>query len=214
MAPAKGGKGGKREAASLEQPGDEPEGEDGNSKEIHASNRAEGKGTFKTASGELINNYGPVKIGGYDMNGVKRIVNGSATDVHKVLISAGKLHGRGHSAWLWKASPSRWIAPCMRMDKAFDQVVEEYDDKGMISVVEENGIYNFYLELEGDESSEEQIAGAEEYVQAKGSKSEGGAQHGLGAGGEVKVPHESPEELGGSTCSRKMETATAGEELV
>ena len=112
----KGGKGGKREASSLEQPGDEPEGEANGLDLCALSSTARmstttsfakrvalkrrelggeinllkcnfdtgasvtaipkrykreetgvGKGTFKTASGELINNYGPVKIGGYDM---------------------------------------------------------------------------------------------------------------------------------------------------
>ena len=126
------------------------------------------------------------------MNGVKRIVNGNTTDAHKVLISAGKLHGRGHSTWPWKGGGI--IFPVDHpvydeMDKAFDRVVAEYGDKGMIPIVEENGIYNFYLGLDEEESSEGQVAGAEENVPAseelkiKPKASDGGAQHGLGAGG-------------------------------
>ena len=49
-------------------------------------------GQFKTASGQMINNYGPVVVEGIDEKGVKRRVTGSATDVHKVLISAAKLY--------------------------------------------------------------------------------------------------------------------------
>ena len=216
----KGGKGGKREAASLEQPGDEPEGEANGLDLCALSSTARvstttsfakrvaikrrelggeinllkcnfdtgasvtaipkrykregtggGKGTFKTASGELINNYGPVKIGGYDMNGVKRMVNGNATDVHKVLISAGRLHGKGYSTWLWKGGGT--IMPVEHpvyktLEEAYEKALELYGDKGMIPVVEENGIYNFYLEMPDPESADEQVAELETQASASG----------------------------------------------
>ena len=54
------------------------------------------------ASGELIRNYGPVGVVGYDVGGVKRSINGNATDVHKVLVSVGQLHAKGHCTWMFK----------------------------------------------------------------------------------------------------------------
>ena len=64
-------------------------------------NLQEQSNLFKTASGELIRNYGPVGVVGYDVGGVKRSINGNATDVRKVLVSAGKLH-KGRCAWMFK----------------------------------------------------------------------------------------------------------------
>ena len=65
-------------------------------------NPQEKSNSFKTASGELIRKYGPVGVVGYDVGGVKRSINGNATDVRKVLVSAGKLRAKGRCAWMFK----------------------------------------------------------------------------------------------------------------
>ena len=74
-------------------------------KKKYHDNPQEKSNSFKTASGELIRNYGPVGVVGYDVGGVKRSINGNATDVRKVLVSAGKLHAKGHCAWMFKVMP-------------------------------------------------------------------------------------------------------------
>jgi hypothetical protein len=55
---------------------------------------------LKTASGEVINGYGETTLHGRDTEGVIRKLKGKVSDVHKVLVSASKMHEKGYSTWL------------------------------------------------------------------------------------------------------------------
>jgi hypothetical protein len=54
---------------------------------------------LKTASGEVISRYGETTLHGRDTEGVIRKLKGKVSDVHKVLVSASKMHEKGYSTW-------------------------------------------------------------------------------------------------------------------
>ena len=58
--------------------------------------------SYRTASGEFIEGYGPGTLAGKDELGKGRTINGELADVHKVLISASATHAKGHFTWLEK----------------------------------------------------------------------------------------------------------------
>ena len=52
------------------------------------------------------------------------------------------------------------------LEEAYKKAVDLHGDKGMIPVVEENGIYNSYLEMADPESADEQVAELETQASA------------------------------------------------
>ena len=112
--------------------------------------------SFKTASGELIMDYGKVKLEGRDERGVKRVLNGNATEVHKILVSAAKLHAKGYNSWIGPGGGE--ILPLdhpvtKALGVAYDKAVEEFGKEGIIPLREERGVYNFYLKMGDDDES-------------------------------------------------------------
>ena len=57
---------------------------------------------MRTASGEIIRGYGEATIRGVDTQDMRRKIHGEVTDVHKILVSASKVHGKGYCSWLAK----------------------------------------------------------------------------------------------------------------
>ena len=51
---------------------------------------------FRTASGELIQDYGKIRLRAWDEKGNIRLLGGQVTDVKKILISAAKINEKGH----------------------------------------------------------------------------------------------------------------------
>ena len=102
---------------------------------------------LKTASGEVINGYGNAALRGEDVKGVMRKLNGQVADVHKVLVSAAKMHDKGYTTWLQaggeiipKSHPTN-----KAMNEAYQKAVWRFGKEGIIPVIEEAGVYNFYL---------------------------------------------------------------------
>ena len=121
-------------------------------------NGVPGQEAYKTASGELIHNYGKVRIRGTDEGGVMRILNGNATDVQKVLVSASKLHQKGYCSWIGPGGGE--IFPMehpinVALGKAYAKAVEQYGKDGLIPLREERGVYNFYIKIDTDYVNEE-----------------------------------------------------------
>ena len=124
----------------------------------YSANQSPTATSFKTASGEMIPSYGAMKISGKDERGVRRVLNGSATEVQKVLVSASKLHSKGYCSWLWEGGGE--LIPVdspvyHAMKGAYDNMIINFGAKGLIPVDEENGVYNFYINPE--EGTEEFI---------------------------------------------------------
>ena len=106
---------------------------------------------LRTASGEVVQDYGKATIRGSDTTGMRRKLNGSVADVHKVLISAGQMHGKGYMTWLGAGGGE--IIPTSHpvskaMNEAYYKAVGRFGKDGIIPVLEEDGIYNFYLKEE------------------------------------------------------------------
>eukprot|EP00435_Cladocopium_sp_Y103_P068786 s76_g32.t1 len=103
---------------------------------------------LRTASGEVVQGYGRAAIRGEDTTGMKRKLNGNVADVHKVLISAGQMHEKGFTSWLGQGGGE--IIPKSHpvnkaLEDAYYKAVAKYGKEGIIPVLEEDGIYNFYL---------------------------------------------------------------------
>ena len=106
---------------------------------------------LRTASGEVVQDYGKATIRGSDTTGMRRKLNGSVADVHKVLISAGQMHGKGYMTWLGAGGGE--IIPTSHpvskaMNEAYYKAVGRFGKDGIIPVLEEDGIYNSYLKEE------------------------------------------------------------------
>ena len=103
---------------------------------------------LKTASGEIVQGYGKATIRGEDQQGMVRKLNGNVADVHKVLVSAGQMHEKGYTTWLHQGGGE--IIPKghpvnKALEHAYKQAIIQFGREGIIPVVEEDGIYNFYL---------------------------------------------------------------------
>ena len=106
---------------------------------------------LKTASGEIVNGYGAGVIYGKDATGMMRRLNGEIADVHKVLVSAAKMHEKGFCIWLGPGGGE--IIPLNHpvndeLGKAYARAVRQHGKEGIVPVTEENGIYNFYIREE------------------------------------------------------------------
>ena len=103
---------------------------------------------LKTASGEVVQSYGNGYLRGEDTRGIVRKLNGQVADVHKVLVSAGQMHSKGYTTWLHQGGGE--IIPSHHpvnkaLEKAYREAVARFGKEGFIPVLEENGVYNFYL---------------------------------------------------------------------
>ena len=103
---------------------------------------------LRTAPGEVVQGYGKAAIRGEDTTGIKRKLNGNVADVHKVLISAGQMHDKGFTSWLGRGGGE--IIPKSHpvnkaLEEAYYKAVAKHGKDGIIPVLEEDGIYNFYL---------------------------------------------------------------------
>ena len=106
---------------------------------------------LKTASGEVINGYGETTLHGRDTEGVIRKLKGKVSDVHKVLVSASKMHEKGYSTWLGPGGGE--IIPLnhpinRELGRAYHTAVRRFGKEGVIPVTGENGVYNFFIKEE------------------------------------------------------------------
>lgn len=112
--------------------------------------------TYKTASGEMIHDYGSVAITGEDEHGQQRRLKGHATDVHKILISASAVHGKGFESWIGNGGGQ--IMPINHpvtqgLKREFERLCKLHGTEGFVPLYEERGVYNFYLRTSGKSSA-------------------------------------------------------------
>ena len=109
--------------------------------------------SFKTASGESIPDYGGLKLKALDESGLKRTANGRVTDVHKALISASQCLGKGGQL-CWLDGDGGWIIPRREaigwaLEKQLEKLIAKHGSERLLPIYQENGVYNFYLKVEG-----------------------------------------------------------------
>ena len=103
--------------------------------------------TYKTASGQIIEDFGPTVHLGVDEHGQRRRLRGRVADVHKNLVSAA-LVNKVNDAYLW--SDGGVIVPsnsefAKEMHKCFNRLVAKYGDSNHLKLHVENHVYGFYL---------------------------------------------------------------------
>ena len=104
---------------------------------------------WKTASGEKTPDYGTGKLRGHDEGGIFRGLNGRVIGVHKVLVSACRVHEKENFSLL--EAGGGYIVPKnsnvgRAVMKAMKEAIAWYGEGGLIPVHEEQGVYNFYLQ--------------------------------------------------------------------
>ena len=104
--------------------------------------------SFKTASGEILPDEGQLMWPCFLQDGRKCWLRGHVTDVHKPLISAGKvlgkdkvaiLHSSGGSIFSWNSSTGNLIS------RAMTKVTRQVRSDELIRLYREDNIYNFYV---------------------------------------------------------------------
>ena len=105
--------------------------------------------SYKTASNELIQDEGPLKVKAEDQYGQLRAIPGKILPVHKPLASAGQFADAGHYGWL--TDKGGWIIPgSAAASRTIDKVLAKEAKKAnhkMLPVYKEKGVYNFYVKI-------------------------------------------------------------------
>ena len=106
---------------------------------------------YRTATGELTEDAGALRVTGETEAGELRRITGRVTDVHKVLVSAAKVAGFGQDGWISKGGGYLYPASSPVARKVKELLEREACSEGsaMIPLYEENGVYNFYLRTGG-----------------------------------------------------------------
>lgn len=103
--------------------------------------------TYRTASGETIEDQGEAILKGRDENGNLRNLRARRADVHKVLVSGSKA-AKFQDAWITQGGG--YLVPrsspiAKGMNKELKRLIAKYGDKQLLPLYEEKGVYNFYL---------------------------------------------------------------------
>ncbi len=120
----------------------------------------EGDGTtYRTASGETIEDQGEAILRGHCEHGVLRKITARRADVHKVLV-AGSAAAKFQDAWITKGGG--YLVPrsspiAKGLEKELHKLIKKYGDKNLIQLYEENGVYNFYLRRESSRAGGEEF---------------------------------------------------------
>jgi hypothetical protein len=108
---------------------------------------------YRTASGALLADKGGVKLTMKDENGLERQMPGRLADVHKPLVSQGKVADAGQQTWL-TAEGGYLMHKSTPLAKKIQSMVEREaaTNRGMLPVYREGGVYNFYMKLKDKDS--------------------------------------------------------------
>ncbi len=101
---------------------------------------------YKTASGELIPDQGGLKIKALTEAQHPLTMNGRKADVHKVLLSAGRVHSKGHVGYLNGAGG--WVIPGgTALAKEMEDLIRKHARRtpGSIALYQERGTYVGYV---------------------------------------------------------------------
>ena len=124
---------------------------DESTSELSALSKARPLNSFKTASGEIIQDEGPLRFVGRSEDGKMLGLNGRVTDIHKPLVSAAKVaeknlvivDGYGGTVIRGDTMAAKRI---QRM--VYNQLGKDPTAEAM-RLYQEKGVYNFYLEKNG-----------------------------------------------------------------
>ena len=144
--------------------------------------------TYKTAIGELVPGYGSGHLGGTDENTKYWKLGGEFTDVHKILVSAGAVHNKGHFSWL--EAGGGYVIPIgskvgKELRDAQREILDKYGTQELLPLWEENGVYNFYLKNVQSSSRAAEGSGASSST-SRAPMDIGTATSGGGAPGEPR----------------------------
>jgi hypothetical protein len=120
----------------------------------------EGDGTtYRTASGETIEDQGEAILRGHCEHGIIRKITARRADVHKVLV-AGSAAAKFQDAWITKGGG--YLVPrsspiAKGLEKELHKLINKHGDKNLIRLYEENGVYNFYLRRESSRAGGEEF---------------------------------------------------------
>ena len=104
--------------------------------------------SFKTASGEILPDEGQLMWPCFLQDGRKCWLRGHVTDVHKPLISAGKVLGKDKVAILHSSGGSifSWNSPTGNLiSRAMTKATRQVRSDELIRLYREDNIYNFYV---------------------------------------------------------------------
>ena len=103
--------------------------------------------SFKTASGEVVDDEGPFQFLGYSLNGQLFRLNGRLADIHKPLVSAGKV--TENCMIILKEHTGHVIPRTSNLAKKINEVIqnelEASPKQELLKLKKERGVYNFYL---------------------------------------------------------------------
>ena len=122
---------------------------------------------FRTATGEIVKGYGQGTLSGEDEHGRLKRLTGEFADVHKVLVSASAVHGKGHLTVLEQGGGyiiGENTPAGIELKEAYKKICKKHGTKEMIPLYEENGVYNFYLKRTSTSKSEAAYSSQADYV--------------------------------------------------
>ena len=119
---------------------------------------------YKTATGELTEDQGALRITGEDEGRSLRRLTGRLTDVHKPLVSASSCASHGQNGWVSKGGG--WLIPensatSWKIQKILAKDAAKKAHK-MIPLYEERGVYNFYVKANTRRGKIEVLEGQQE----------------------------------------------------
>ena len=106
---------------------------------------------FKTASGEIIEDGGPVNIRGYLENGMPCSIPGRRALVHKPLVAASRFGKKGLLMLMDGHGGTVIDGRGELAEKIKQLIVKEFSSRPQSQLVKlylENGVYNFYVQNE------------------------------------------------------------------
>ena len=107
--------------------------------------------SYKTASGEMIDDLGGVKLKASTESGLLTSITGRVSGVHKTLASAAKIAGAGKDIWM--TDTGGYVYPrASEVGKKIKSLLEKEVSSGsnwknVIPLYQERGVYNMYLQL-------------------------------------------------------------------
>ena len=103
--------------------------------------------SYKTASGELVEDQGEAVLRGAGEDGGLRSMKGRVVSVHKALISASAVRQKGNHIYIGPDGSGAIVPKGHAAGKLLDRAVRmmEKKPKGCVWLYEEGGVYNFYL---------------------------------------------------------------------
>ena len=153
--------------------------------------------TYKTASGEIIEDEGAVELQGIGENGSKMALHGRRSGVHKPLVAASQVQKKGHltvldgdgGCILPRASPlARKVRALLR--------TEVKKEVFAVPLYVEKGVYTGYIKL--DSASPRSNKGKESMLLAPLAESSSSSSSSTLPSGSVSVPAASSALRGGS----------------